>query len=691
MNGADSAAPAEFDRYTKRADAARACTLVSRNCNADAQSTICACPWSSFTSARHSMVTSASFNRVSEGRHPLENSMAKNFTFVFIVSTLGAGFVAYGCDATGDRTNSVSGSTGEGNSGMASSSGAGGAGGCLINCGNTSTGSGQNGSGGGKPGNCDVSCQQAGGTCQMGVCTIVENPGNVPQDVQTKLDGGGNGDPGFKWLYPYDKTVFPRGLLPPLLQFDGVAPEAMLVHVTFAGMDYKGYFGGSNPARVQIPDDSWKAITLAAQATDWVNVDVTKTSGGIVASAPKVAWKIAPGSIRGTIYYETYNSVLAGAVGIMKISPGSATPSVIKTGCGNVCHTASADGSTLVAATTFPFGSASYDLKNNASVMNASGSNQFVYGGIYPDGSFVVSSTNYRTWLGGPSRLYDTKTGLNIPAPSWDSVITNGGNPAFSPDGKWISFNHQDTGGGHVLAAMEFDRPTNTFSNLQDVASDPARFLGWPAFTPDSKWIVYHAGSSNVYETNSGATGDLFITNTQTHKVARLDQVNGYNANGSTYLPANDPNLSFAPTVLPVAVGGYFWTVFTSHRSYGNVFPSQKNNDVDGQLWVAAIDLNPTEGADASHPAFYLDGQEAVADNLRGFWVLDPCKADGSGCTGGDECCGGYCQQDMGGNFVCSPTSNGCSHELDKCNTAADCCDPASECINGHCAITVPK
>ena len=610
--------------------------------------------------------------------------MSKGFAYLGIVSTLAAGFAAYGCSGTSDQR----GPLGSGGSGISTSNGGNGAeGGCVINC---SASAGGGGAGGSKLGDCDVSCQQAGGTCTNGVCKIVENPGNVSSADQTTLENGGSVDPSFRWLYPYDKTVFPRGLLPPLLQFDGTPPDVMLVHVTFLGMDYTGYFGPSNPIRAKISDASWKAITLAAKAGDTVKVDVTRLSAGQVANAPQVTWKIAQGSIRGTIYYETYNSTLAGAVGIMKISPGAAQPSVIKTGCGNVCHTASADGSTLVAATAFPVGSASYDLKNNAAVITTVGSNAFVYGGIYPNGSFVVSATNYRTWLGAPSRLYDTKTAQPIPTPSWDSVITKAGMPAFSPDGKWIAFNHVDTGGGFSLAAMQYDKPTNTFSDLQDVATSNVYYLGWPAFTPDSNWIIYHAGSSNVYETDAGATADLFITNRQTHAVARLDQLDGYAANG-TYLPANDPNLSFAPTVLPVAVGGYFWTVFTSHRAYGNVFPSQKNGDQDGQLWVAAIDLSPSDGVDPSHPAFYLDGQEDVADNLRGFWVLDPCKEDGAECTGGDECCGGYCQTDASGKYTCSPMSNGCSHDLDKCTTAADCCDTSSECINGHCAQTVPK
>src|SRR5262249_26794282 len=100
----------------------------------------------------------------------------------------------------------------------------------------------------------------------------------------------------------------------------------------------------------------------------------------------------------------------------------------------------------------------------------------------------------------------------------------------------------------------------------------------------------------------------------------------------------------------------------------------------------------PQPGKDPSHPAFYLDGQEQGADNLRGFWVLDPCKADGMTCQSGDECCGGYCQvQGDAGTGVCSSTSGGCSAELDKCTTAADCCNPADLCINGRCALSAPQ
>ena len=120
---------------------------------------------------------------------------------------------------------------------------------------------------------------------------------------------------------------------------------------------------------------------------------------------------------------------------------------------------------------------------------------------------------------------------------------------------------------------MDFDGADQSFSNLRDVASDPSHDLAWPAFTPDGKWVVYHAGSSPQFETDSGANGDLYFTSSTSSTQARLDALDGYHG-GQAYLPANDPELSFAPTVLPEAVGGYFWVVFTSHRSYGNTLAS---------------------------------------------------------------------------------------------------------------------
>jgi len=561
------------------------------------------------------------------------------------------------------------------------------------------------------PQGCDVSCTAAGGKCVNNGCVLLENPGGVSAGDQQKLQVGGGADAGFKWLYPYDGTVFPRGLISPTLQFGGTAPDSVLVHITYSSMEFYGYYGASNPGRVQLSPATWQAIMQGALANDTVKVEVTKISAGAVSGPITESWTVAQGNMRGRIYYETYGSALLpggvlSSVGIMTIAPGAAAPTPVASGCGNVCHTASANGSTLVSATGFAgISSISYNLKTSpVSTIYSNPQQTFAYGGIYPDGTFAMSATHYRTWIGGPSRLYDTTTGANIPAAGWDSVITNAGTSAFTPDGTMMVFNYEDKysdGSGHTLGIANFAVGTKTFSGISALVTDMTRTLAWPAFTPDDKSVVYHAGSSTDFETDGvsdagvATTGDLYRVDVATKTTVRLNALDGYTTGGGTYLPAADPDLSFAPTVLPEAVGGYFWVVFTSHRSYGNTLPSKDNGDQNGKLWVAAIDLSPTAGQDSSHPAFYLDGQESVSDNLRGFWVLSPCQQQGTSCSAGDECCEGFCRPlTDGGAYSCvAPPAGACANEYEKCTSTSGCCQASSgyQCIGGFCSAPPPK
>jgi hypothetical protein len=565
---------------------------------------------------------------------------------------------------------------------------------------------------------CDPTCGAAGGTCSGGVCTLVENPGNIASATQTQLQTGGSADSNFKWVYPYDGTVFPRGLLSPTLQFGGGAADAAAVHMTSNALDYTGYFKSippdpdAGPANVvdaggdagavshglsfAISQAAWDAVTHAVGAKDVLNVSVTKISRTAVSGPLTESWTIAQGSVRGTIYYETYNSQISpGGLGIMKIEPGAKQPTSLKSGCGNVCHTASADGSTLVAATSL-MTSASYDLKSGAATIFAPQNMDFAFGALYPNGSFLMSATGYRgSFFAGwtaVSQLFDTKTGASIAAPGWDGVMGQAGTPTFSPDGKQIAFVHEGKDSGHTLAKMDFAVATKTFSNLVDLATDSNAYVAWPSFTPDGKSVIYHAGSSASFETDKGASGDIYVVDIATKTVRRLDALDGYNPGGGTYLPANDPKLNFAPTVLPEAVGGYFWVVFTSHRAYGNLAPSMANSDDNGKLWVSAIDIGAAPGADASHPAFYLDGQELIADNLRGFWVLPACQQNGTSCTTGDQCCSGFCRATKtAGALSCVMKPVGCSNEYESCTTASDCCHAGDHCINGRCGSATPQ
>ncbi|MGH7296013.1 MAG: TolB family protein, partial [Polyangiaceae bacterium] len=326
--------------------------------------------------------------------------------------------------------------------------------------------------------------------------------------------------------------------------------------------------------------------------------------------------------------------------------------------------------------------SSAYDLKNgNAEVFHSDSRSDYAFGGLYPDGSMLMSLATFATYgdpdypqapnvpgtqgLGAhPSQLLQTTTGAVIAAPGWDGVVANSVTPAFSPDGTKIAFTHYDKDQGHSLAVMDFAAATHTFSGLTDFATDPGNFLCWPAFTPDSGWVVYQTDNRADYATWNSASnaagrfdakGDLYVAQLASSTTARLDLVDGY-ASGALYLPygAQEATVNYEPTVLPVAVGGYYWVVFTSRREYGNTIVTQDQEDqARKKLWVAALDIDnpehPSASAhDISHPAFYLPGQEQPAGNSRGFWALDPCQANGTDCLTGDQCCSGFCRQSTG-------------------------------------------
>ena len=563
---------------------------------------------------------------------------------------------------------------------------------------------------------------------------LTDNPGNIDPGTQGKLQAGGSADAGFKWLYPYDQTVFARGIAAPVLQTAGTAFDAALVHVSMPGLDYQGFYGPSNPGRAPLTASAWTAISMSAGGGDVIKVQITKISGGMVSGPITETWRMAQGNLSGTVYYNSYNSQLAGNTGaVMSLRPGGSAK-VVVAGC-RVCHTVSADGSMLVAANEVPNVAATdrvWDLKNNAATVFDAPNREWAFGALYPDASrflrfgVLPDQGGAAPWapnvrgLGQfgdlPSALFDPKNGQPIPAPGLDGANLHMMMPIFSPDGKMVAFNHYDAGKGHTVAVMDFAAATNTFSNLRDVASLPSSYLGWPAFTPDNKFLFFAAGTNLEYDTVSDntmvipqPTSDLWVAHIPTATQASADELNGVGG-GGYYLPFGEMaegHLNYEPTLLPLSVGGYYWVVFTSRREYGNTLNAADPYDLNAapgarkKLWVAAVDMDTQEhpfskAQDITHPAFYLDGQELSSGNMRGFWALDPCAQNGSGCETGDQCCTGFCRQttgaDGGPTFTCVPPA-GCANTSEKCTTTADCCGASSgvTCISGFCATPAAK
>jgi hypothetical protein len=461
-----------------------------------------------------------------------------------------------------------------------------------------------------------------------------------------------------------------------------------------------------------------------------------------------VGLRIAAGTLKGTVYYQSYGTKLAknydGAQGggdgrfggaTLAIKPGAVSPILVAGGDGGhdkcrVCHSVSSDGSRMTVQHGDDYeATSSYDLRNGYMEMVYPGNTRslLAWTGLSPDGSLALGNS---VPLGIDTQpvtaLYDMKTGDVVPTIGLSEFVERAALPAFSHDGAHVAFNFYSgpgnadigPGDGKKLVAMDFDPMSLMFGNPQLLYQGDAA-AGWPTFSPTNNGVIFEVevkrGMENrFFYTRYGGQGELWWTSLRTGEAHKLEHVNGVGDGGDSYLPKSDANhmsdetLNYEPSIAPTASGGYAWMVFTSRRMYGNVatidpwFSDPREHDLTQtpttkKLWVAAVDLDVDTpelstmvGDDPSHPAFYLPGQELLAGNTRGFWSVDPCKADGQGCESGVDCCSGFCQKDdASGDLTCGRKEHKCSNEFDYCDTRSDCCDQSLLCINHVCSRVV--
>jgi hypothetical protein len=568
-------------------------------------------------------------------------------------------------------------------------------------------------------------------------------------------------------------------MLAPLLQWDWSFGDADAIQIqlrTSSGsFSWTGVFGrpailqqtGGKFIRHPIPQDVWTMATNTAGGPtpggmpDQLGLTLVVAKGGQAYGPISLTWTIAPGRLEGAIYYNSYGTTLVKnsatdgfdyygkqyGAGTLSIQSGATSPTLVAginsinattgdgTGC-RVCHTVSGDGKTLVTQASLSYVQYSNsvyinlanDLTGGAGTSLAT--TDLAFPALTKDGTLLFSASGGMINGDISSQLYAMPAGTPVAGVTGLSAGFQASLPAFSPDGKHLSFNFWggtlNSGTGTLqadqasLAILDFDG-IKAFSNPRFLQTPTVgASVTYSSFLPTNTAVVFESELSNPSNqwafTSSGNTGELWWVDVATAKAHRLDLLDGYTAAGTTYLPggngpdggvthtpAQDPTLNYEPTVNPIASGGYAWVVFTTRRMYGNVAQLDPwasdprhypwlDEITDKKLWVAAIDLNAAPGADASHPAFYLPGQELHAGNSRGYWTVAPCRPDGQSCMAGDQCCGGYCEPSPDGGLVCSttPPNTNCSGLGDRCTSSADCCDSTESCINGYCSI-IPR
>ncbi len=586
-----------------------------------------------------------------------------------------------------------------------------------------------------------------------------------PVDAATRavLMGAATAAPDLAWLYPYDQTVWPRGILAPQLQWrDGATSnfDAVRIDVQEAHYSWTGTFARNAPTfkNHPLPAQVWKAATLSNQGEDLI-VRLTFAKGGQAYGPIEERWKISSSPLKGIVYYNSYGTSLAknfdGAIqstggafengkfggATLSIKGNSTDPALVAGGNGNadqcyVCHTVSLDGSRLLTHYNADDKQSSFDLSNGTETKIPRGAESatFTWPGPTPDGKFFLSD------LHGPSKLYHVPEGGGAANATLQPTVGLPDDlvmafPTFSPSGNAVAFNRYGGAGGdqRTLSMMSYDSASFTFGGIDDLFTVAAgQHPVWPSFLPGGGGLLYELavrpndrgglenfggnrsngeceGDTNAANYRCGASSDkgtraeLWMFDLATRQRVRLDRLNGKDISPTgDNAHTDDTTLNYEPAASPVVSGGYAWIVFTSRRLYGNIAtvnpwwsdPRFKNLSVEPttkKLWVAAIDLNAPPGQDPSHPAFYLPAQELMAGNSRGFWVVDPCRADGNGCEAGDECCGGFCRPGAGGALVCSNAVNTCSNEFENCAGDGDCCGTTLTCIEGRCGKKAPS
>jgi hypothetical protein len=191
------------------------------------------------------------------------------------------------------------------------------------------------------------------------------------------------------FLYPYDKTVWPRGMLAPLLMWSWTPgdADAIQIQITSASGSFAwtGTFGRpailaqetppGNFIRHPIPEDIWDAATNTVSGpSDALTVSLTVAKAGVGYGPISETWTVAPARLTGTVYYNSYGTQLvknwvsldgAGhSVGaaILGVKSGDTSPTLVvgvnspTNGAGNpaddsgcrVCHVVSSKGRWLL-------------------------------------------------------------------------------------------------------------------------------------------------------------------------------------------------------------------------------------------------------------------------------------------------------------------------------------------------------
>jgi Tol biopolymer transport system component len=515
----------------------------------------------------------------------------------------------------------------------------------------------------------------------------------VPMDIARRFATGtrmSNPAMASRVLYPLHQALMPENVAPPKIQWErgdeGDVYRVRLSKPNYTVTAYVRHTGAMFDFAWLVDATAWRALAEADPGAPVIlTVDRYVPASTEVYTSSPIELRFARGSIYGSVYYWDLD-----AGRMMRINARTATsenfmPNPPDRSNGQrcvACHTVSRDGRWMAAATTSRlsmdgFRNTVFDLTADLSptpaptISTASNAHCSTFN---PDGTRLLACG--ASWSSALS-LLDPRTGMSVAANGLPTIRAT--MPEWSPDGRTIAFidnvtlNRDGNPIGGDLRTLTIADPL-----AEPLSFGAARTLhagadatpglprgnsnAWPTWSPNSEWIVFQHGQAAFSFDGQAA---LYAIARSGGSPVRLDRANdGPNGTGS-YRPTFSPFTTMEPDGRRL-----FWLAFYSTRDYGNAQAGTRGTG-RRQIWVAAINANPTEGSDPSYVAYWLPGQNVRDHNVAGYWAAEACRMNGNECRTNSECCSGRCNA-MG---RCEPPpAMECRRRGQSCGTDGDCC-----------------
>lgn len=434
-------------------------------------------------------------------------------------------------------------------------------------------------------------------------------------------------------IYPENDTMIPANLPPMELQWKRGDSQNKVFSIRFSGA-YLDVTVATKQLSWKADKAAWNAFIYGSKgAAIKVTLRGAGATGPLYASA-STSINVSTITAPGTIYYWATGPKTSLKNGIIKIEAGSDKATDYYTQANNGskrcsgCHAITRDGSKMV-FTEYPLQS----WENWAKGVDVKTKKTFLPEDKLLGNFFAFSKT-------GDRLLYAEAGGMTIRRMSDNTVLTSfkslagmfASHPDWSPIDDKLTFAlypkkydyaENFCQGSVVVADVPgAGEPWKHTVIVQSVSSDDNNF--YPAFSPDSKYIVFNkAGRYNntklgEYDCDGFANpaATLHIVPATGGTPVALKRANSTGKVTNTWA-------KWAPSSSSV---GVWWLAFSSTRDYGAVLINSTKQDIQGekhpQIWITAIRLDLlAKGKDPSHPAFWLPGQRTDSGNHIPFWT----------------------------------------------------------------------